>query len=397
MRSLPRPVLCLLPAAVVLALSLCWPVLAGPPGAVEITITKPDGTERYPLLPEGKSDLVGEYEIRQPNGSIAKVDATGGVSLYSLLRVVGAQTGYETIVVRRSNGRTLTLTRDEIEADLRPPGFFTNDATGKTMFIGYGMREVEARHYFEISLAGQVRIEQIAEARSVDLKASRTEIDPGQSVTFTATTRPKGAYRYDWTLEPGVLKKDAGSKVTHRFDEEGRFEVVVRVYTSDDDRDSERGTVTIQVGDPKQSDKDREGGGDNPAPGAPSSGPSTGSIGTGSYDDSSTSAPSTPTPPPTTPDPPPTPDAGLTTGTPVTGNLLADASDPPPSDILESAAKAARDGNLSDDSNAGVDVPDAALSIAGVLALLALGAGIENRQGRRRPLPRRFRFRPASS
>jgi plastocyanin len=342
MRPLPRPVLCLLPAALVLALILCWPVLAGPPGGYEVVIIKPDGTQRSPLLPEGKSDLVGEYEIRQPNGSIAKVDATG-----------------------------------------------------KTMFIGYGAREVEARDYFEINTSG-LRIKQVAEAQmSVSLKASRTKIDPGQSVTFTATARPRGTYRYDWTLEPRVFEKDAGSTVTHQFDKEGTFRVVVGVYTSDDDRDSEPGTVTIQVGDPKQSDKDRDGGGDNTAAGAPSSGTSTGSSGAGSYDGSptyapSTPAPSTPTPPPTTPNTPPSPDIGLTTGTPVTGNLLADASDPPPSNILESAAKAARDGNPSEDSDAGADVPEAALSIAGVLALLALGAGIENRQGRRRPLTRRF-------
>lgn len=393
MRVLGRPVLCLLPAGVMLALSLCWPALAGPPGAYEVGIAKPDGTQRFRFLSDLKSDLVGEYEIRQPNGSITTVDATGGASVYSLLREVGAQTGYETITISCytacHRGGKVTLTRKEVESDTRPPGFFTDDATGKTMFVGSppaGALEVQARDYFEIDRSG-LRIKQVAEPRlSVDLKASRTTIDPGESVTFTATVTPRGSYRYDWTLEPGELKKGAGAKVTHRFDKEGKFNVVVGVYTSGDDLDSEPGTVTIHVGDPKQSEKDREGGGDNTAAGAPSSGPSTGSSGAGSNDASPTYTPSTPTQPPPTRDATPGLDPDVATGTPVTGNLLAAASDPPASNILESAAKAARDGSPSKHDDAGVDVPEAALSIAGLLALLALGASIENRHGHRLPL-----------
>jgi hypothetical protein len=80
-----------------------------------------------------------------------------------------------------------------------------------------------------------------------------------------------------------------------------------------------------------------------------------------------------------------------TSGTTVEGNLLADVSDPPPSNILESAARAARDGNPKDPGPDGGGVSEAAISIVGVLALLALGAGIETRQGRlpRPRLPRR--------
>lgn len=357
-----------------------------------LEIVEPDGTRHLPRPVEAEPDLVGEYRVRQMDGPVMKVDATGGVSVYSLLRSVGAESGYEAIVIQRPRGGAVTLTRDEVEADRRPPGFFTDDATGKTMFIGYppaGTIEVEARDYFEISKSG-LRIQQIAEDQvSVDLKASRTTIEPGESVTFTATASPRGTYRFDWTLGPGLSEKDAGNKVTHRFDKAGSFKIAVDVYTSNDDREGDRETVRIKVGDPKESDKDREGGGDNTATGAPDSGPSTGTSGAGSYDESptyapSTPAPSTPTPPrPTPPDMTPSPDTGLVTGTPVTGNLLADASDPPPSNILESAARAARDGNPADGGDTGAGVPEAALSIAGVLALLALGAAIENRQGGR--------------
>src|SRR6478736_4999529 len=141
----------LLLAAVVLALVLCWPVLAGPPGAYQVTIVKADGEQVPILLPEADDDLSGIYRIRQADGSVKPVDATGGVSVYSLLKKAGVSgpRDYETVQIPRPRGGTITLTRNAVESsEPRPPGFFTDDATGKTMFVGFppgGSREVLAR------------------------------------------------------------------------------------------------------------------------------------------------------------------------------------------------------------------------------------------------------------
>lgn len=402
MPSLPRLALGLAPAALVLALVVCWPALAGAPGAFEVTIVKPDGEQVSILLPTADDDLSGIYRIRQADGSVKTVDATGGVSVYSLLKKarVSGPRGYEAVQIPRPNGETITLTRNAVESsEPRPPGFFTDDATGKTMFVGFplaGSREVPARDYFEISKSG-LRITQVDKAEaSVKLKASRTKIDPGEKVKFTATVSPKGSYRYDWALEPGVDDDDAGPSNSHRFKKAGKFKVVVTVYAGDAGGEPAGfGGVEIQVGDQKKSDKDRDGGGNNTADGAPSSGTTTGSSGAGTYDSGPAYTPVPSTPPPATPPATSQPDPPdiATSGTPVEGNLLADVSEPPPTNILESAARAARDGNKKDDKadDGDVGVSEAAVSVFAALALLALGAGIETRQGRlpRLRLPRR--------
>jgi len=388
MPSLLRPVPGVLLVAALLAIAACWPAAAAAPG-IEITIVKPDGqSDPGFLASEARQDMNTDYTVRGPNGN-EEVKVTDGVSILSLLNYAEAPI-YDTVTIPGPGGRRITLTRGQVEA-VQPPGFFQDDATGKTMFIGAPpMKGADyTEEFFPVELA-TVRITQDKDADlKVSVKASRTRIEPGETVKFTATVSPRGSYRYDWTFEPGAGKKDAGGKVAHRFDEAGTYLVGLGVYMSATDPDADGGGgIKIQVGDPKQSDKDREGGGDNAAAGAPSSGTSTGSSGLGSgYDSGSTYTPPpvpAPTPSPSTPKPP-QPDSAIS-GTPVEGNLLADVSDPPPSNILESAARAARDGNPKDEANDGdVGVSEAAVSIFAALALLALGAGIETRQGR---LPR---------
>jgi PKD domain len=395
--------------AVLVALAICLPAAAGPPDGVEVNIVKPDGTKVAPFIAtQADDDLLGTVDIRQPNGTTIKVDVGGGVSIYSLLDEAGAATGYREVELLRPNGGgTITLTRRQIESP-RPPGIFKDDTTGAIMFVGApataGARYVDARDYFELDGAAIELTQVEQEEVDVEVEASRTKIDPGESVEFTAQVDPNGDYRYDWAFEPGVASEDAGRKVSHRFEKAGSYKVVVGVYSGADDENSiGSGNVRVQVGDPKQSDEDREGGGDNGAAAAPDSGAVTGSDGAAPYTPytppPATSTPVPPTPPTPTPPPPKPskPPAIATSGTTVEGNLLADVGDPPPSSILESAARAARDGNPKDDDGPdGAGVPEAALSIAGVLALLGLGAGIETRQGRmprlRRPrlaLPRR--------
>ncbi|HEX2160451.1 MAG TPA: PKD domain-containing protein [Thermoleophilaceae bacterium] len=407
MASVLRPASCFALAVAALVVAVSWPALAGPPG-VDVAIVKPDGT-RAPsfIASEADHDLKGTRKVRQPDGSMTTVQIVDGISIYSLLEKAGVQSGYDAVEFVRADGTgKVRLTREQVEG-VWPPGIFADDDTGAVMFIGAPPREgvdyVQARDYFELDGAA-LELTQLEDDVEVEVDASRTRIEAGESVEFTVEVEPEGNYRYNWTFEPGVGSKDAGKTVTHRFKKAGRYKVAVGVYTAaDEEHSAGDGGITIQVGDPRESDKNREGGGDNGAAAAPDSGAATGSDGAAAYTPSYTpsytppapSTPVTPTPPtspPTlTPDPPKRPDIATSSGTTVEGNLLADASDPP-SNILESAARAARDGNPRDDeANHGGGVPEAALSVAGALALLGLGAGIETRQGRlpRLRLPRR--------
>ena len=392
MQSLLRPASGLLLVVTVLALAVGWTALAGPPGAIDVTVNRPDGTSESILASEVAPDIDGPYTLREASGATSQVDVVDGVSIRKLLEATESEFFYVSVEFPGPNGRPIKLTRDQIDAAVpRPPALYSDD-TGATWFIRSptSSTDANARDHFEITSAA-IAIDQADDGLEVKVKASKTRIEAGDSVDFTATASPKGDYRYNWTFEPGVGKKDAGRTPSHTFKEEGTYRVAVGVYVGPDGESDGGGGIKIQVGDPKDSDKDREGGGDNTAAGAPSSGTTTGSSGVGSvYDGSSTYTPVPSTPPPPAPEPT-TPDI-TTSGTPVEGNLLADVSEPPPSNILESARRAARDGNPQDDNDGDVGVSEAAVSIFAALALLGLGAGIETRQGRlprlRLPRPR---------
>ncbi len=365
--------------------------------AIEVTVEAPEGDSQQILLSEVKNpEISGRYWVRSAGGQATPVDIArgNGISLRQVLEQTRTELGYRTIKIQAPGG-VIELSRSNVDSPNYPPVFYL-DGQGQVHFLvpSTGPTDYNDKKFFPIP-GSTFAVTQTGGQLDVKVKASRTKIDPGQSVTFTATATPSGSYRYNWALEPGVERKDAGKTVTHKFKKAGTYKVAVGVYIGSDEDSAGSAGVQIQVGDPRKSDKDREGGGDNTDSDAPSSGTYSGDGG-GSYTPSYTPAPAAPAPAPTpeptpTPEPPDMPDIA-TSGTTVEGNLLADVSDPPPSNILESAARAARDGNPKDDSGPdGGGVSEAAISIAGVLALLALGAGIETRQGRlpRPRLPRR--------
>jgi plastocyanin len=396
MPSLPRSARRrLLPAALLLALVACWPALAARPANIELTITKPDGTKEFVRTSDvANPDIDARYLVRQADGSTKSIQVEDGISLRALLAEAEAELGYRKIELANPNGGVVSLTREQVDAPSPPPPVLYADETGATWFLRSptSSTEANAKDHFAVS-GSALALDEVGAELTVEVKASPSKADPGEPVRFTASVSggPSDAdYTYNWVFDDGKKKDDGGSTVTHRFEEAGNYKVVVGVKIDDAQR-SDSGHVRVQVGDPKQSDQDREGGGDNGGAAAPDSGASTGSSGdsgatyTPPYTPPAPALPPAPTPPPTpTPDPPKSPDVA-TSGTTVEGNLLADVGDPPPSNILESAARAARGGNPKDDAPDGADVPEAALSIAGVLALLGLGAGIESRQGR---LPR---------
>jgi hypothetical protein len=406
MSSVLRSATRALPVALLVALAVCLPAFGARPANIEVTIAKPDGaTEIVRTSDVADPDIDTSYTVRRADGTTETVRVEDGISIRALLAEAEAELGYAKVEFPKPGGGVVSLTRKQIDSTL-PPVLYADEA-GATWFLRAptSPTDVNTNDHFALP-AATLALEEIGAVLTVKVKASRAKVDPGESVEFTASVSggPADAdYTYDWVFGDGRRKDDGGATVSHRFEEEGSYKVVVGVSIDDAER-SDPGTVRVQVGDPKTSDEDREGGGDNGAAAAPDSGASTGSDG-GTYTPSYTPPP-TPTPvppaPPTpapappalTPDPPPD---IATSGTTVEGNLLADVADTQPGNVLESAARAAREGNPTDDDGPdGAGVSEAALSIAGVLALLGLGAGIETRQGRlprlRRPrlaLPRR--------
>jgi hypothetical protein len=400
MPSLLRP-------AVRLLLAVAFAVLAPPAASalaqagVSVTIEPPGGAAPQTIstadIPNG--DMSTTYKV-----GAQKIVVDGGVSIYQLLDKANANFDYAEIEIPRPDGSTLRLTKDQVE-DTKPPGFYTDDQ-GVTHFIGptASNGSVATKDYFTVGAT--ITLTQQRESRlKVTISPSKKKIEVGGSVAFRAqVTGDEGgeSVTYTWGLK-GKKQTQAGPTFTQKFptkDGVYQFLVAVRIEGSSI---SETAVATITVGDPKKSKDGQTGGGD--AADGGDTGSTTGSGGSSSGSGSTYTpsyTPSTPASPPvtpTTPTRPSTPSAKppqppdiATSGTPVEGNLLADVSDPPPSSILDSAARAAREGRQKDESAAdGADVSEAALSIVGVLALLALGAGIETRQGRlpRLRLPRR--------
>ncbi|HEX2070516.1 MAG TPA: PKD domain-containing protein [Thermoleophilaceae bacterium] len=410
MPSLLRPASCFALAVAALVVAVCWPALAGPPGAIEVTVERPDGDTESILASEASPDITGPYTVRQRDGRTTRVLVEDGVSIRELLSATQTELGYGAVEIARPGGGVVKLTRKQIDAATPRPPVLYSDETGATWFLRSptSSTDVNAADHFRVT-GSTLAIKQMDDELTVEVKASRKRIEPGESIRFTVEVSggPSDAeYLYEWNFNDGERLADGRATETHEFVEAGTFRVLASVTIVGESR-SDSGVVEVQVGDPAQSEKDREGGGTNET-GTGDSGALDGSTGGGStYGDSgstytpsytpppASSTPVTPTPPPTpptpTPKPPKPPGIATSSGTTVEGNLLADASDPP-GNILESAARAARDGNPRDDeADDGGSVPEAALSVAGALALLGLGAGIESRQGRlpRLRLPRR--------
>jgi hypothetical protein len=327
------------------------------------------------------------YQVAKASGGVREVTVTRGVSLVRLFQLTNTDFNYATVLLTRRNGTDIELSREQVKkvGEL----VFYVDPEGKTFFIGPKQSNgiVAHRDYFEASPLNHV-VQRAESKLKVEISPSRKKIEPGGTITFEATVtgeEPGETVTYKWWLNGKVPRSGESTHIQDFPEKDGVYEVSVSARVGSNP--SVTAVAKITVGDPDKADEeelttDTQG----TTPGGTGNGSST-------YDPSYTptpAAPVTPTPPPT-PEPTDLPDIA-TTGTPVEGNLLADASDAPPSNLLESAAQAASEGKQRRKSSAdGAGVPEAALSIAGVLALLGLGAGIESRQGRlpRLRLPRR--------
>lgn len=395
MPSLLRPAIRLLLAVGVVAAGLvAATAVAQTPAAVPVTVTIQPAGGGSPVavsLDQVNPDIRDQrYRVGSQTIAVAR-----GVSVYQLLDHANANFDYAEIEIPRPGGGTLRMSKDQVE-DTKPAGFYT-DEQGVTHFIGPTGDDgsVALDDYFPVETT--IELTQLRQSKlQVSISPTKKKIELGGSVSFRATVTGNDDgenVTFTWGIK-GRKQTLGGPGFTQKFpSKDGVYEFLVAVRFEGSEP-STSDVATITVGDPEKAKREQAGSGDSDDGG--STGGGTGSSGGGSsYDSGSSYTPSyTPVPSTPAPAPAPTPSAEppdapdiATSGTTVEGNLLADVSDPPPSNILESAARAAREGKQQDDDAGpdGAGVSEAALSIFGVLALLALGAGIETRQGR---LPR---------
>ncbi len=390
MPSLFRLAFCLSLGAVVAA---AFFGTAAAQAGVEVVIQPPGKSNPGSISTDEVPPDVSDKTYRVLSGGGAKeVKVAAGVSLRALLDATGTNGEYATIEIPRGPGSSLLLRKGQVENRVAQPVFFA-DAQGRMRFIWPTAdgSAIPARNFFAVPSI--ISLLQRAQQRlRVEISPKSKTIKPGGTVTFRAKTsgdRPGETVVYYWWLTDDKKPRLGSEEYVHDFPEkEGVYGVHVSAVIEGAGV-SDRGYAKITVGDPDGKGDEEQTDPEDPTPGSGTPGnsspspytPSTGSVSPPSP--MPIPAAPTPTPTPTSPpEPKDSPDVPIS-GTTVEGNLLADASDPPPSNILESAVQAARDGNPGEANDADIGVPEAALSIACALALLALGAAIENRQGRR--------------
>jgi PKD domain len=176
-------------------------------------------------------------------------------------------------------GTSVTLDRDEFldpgAFPDGPPLFWMQDGTSRFL------RPVSATGgATQVGGGGPITVRLSRPSRvSVSAAASKTRLDPGERVTFTAAV--EGAAEGErvaisWYFDDRS-DRVSGARVTHRFREPGTYVVLVSATTADDDPGADD-FVRVRVG-PEPDGPDRQGGGTNPDANAPDSGVGTGAAG----------------------------------------------------------------------------------------------------------------------
>ncbi len=311
------------------------------------------------------------YTLRSADGELPLV--VTGISIDRVLDRAGVDPfGFAGATVELGD-RSVTLTRDQLtDTDAFPEGrpVFFADAQGAHFLrpvTGPGDRN--AGDLLTGDGEFTIRLAETGDLR-VTASASRTRIDAGQRVTFTAKVEgADGDVAVRWTFDDG--ESASGTRVRHRFDEPGTYKVIVGA-TSSADPAGASDIVTVRVGEPPPG-PDREGGGTNDEEDAPDSGPAAGPAGEGGGDDGAASGSGDreerrPARRRKEPEPQPEPEAE--SGDEVEGVLIAPLDSLPPA-----TAAAARTGNPAPAAVAGeLDLPPELLVALAALAMLAYGA-----------------------
>jgi len=357
----------------IIATCLIFVLGAGTAHAAPDLVIKPDRKPKVRIFLDqhaNKADVNNrKYVVRNAQGP-RTVTVAKGFSLKTVLGIAGVKTvkGY----VKIAGEAVVLLDRPNVRATpyADGPPVIYRDEEGRVIFLRPERRDGEkynAKDVFGTKEGTPLVITEFDEQLlGLKISASETEIDPGDSVDFTAKlTQPSGSNaQIAWTATGQDGK--SGTSVTYKFPDEGTFSVSARV-TDENDRVGED-SVEIQVGDPVESDTNQDGGGLNNDLYAPDTGPYYGPGG---------ATPNFPDLPDTGarfPDQPPVkiPDPG-DAGVQVTGELLSETGPyvpPAPEELV-----GARSGTP--EQGASWTLPGIGLGASLVVGLLGFGAGRE--------------------
>ncbi len=366
----------------ILATSLIFFLAAAPAAqAAPDIVVKPDRKPKVKIfLSEhaNRADINDrDYVVRNAQGPRV-VNVPSGFSLSRILEIakVGTVKGYVEIagegvvLLDRPNMRSSPYTDG-------PPAIF-EDEDGRITFLRPERKDGEPYNAKDVFTAGTGPLlitEHDEQLLDLKIKASETKIDPGDSVDFTAElTQPSGSNdEVEWTAQGRGDK--TGESATYVFPDAGNFAVSATVTDGYDRRGED--TVEIQVGEPRPSDENQDGGGLNNNPYAPDTGAYTGPTGANFPDPSATGGRGSAA------DPLKVPDPGAA-GVEVAGELLSETGvylPPAPEELL-----GVRSGTPDEGTN--WTVPGIALGATLVVGLLGFGAGREFEQLHRERLRR---------
>lgn len=325
---------------------------------------------------ESKFDVDQAYEIRSTSGS-TQSEQVRGISISALLAAVNAELGYGGVEIDRPDGGKVFISKAQIDAGAPAPVVY--ESAGQVRFLRPSYNASDANAADLVSTSGTLVIRQTERPRvEVDAKASKSKAKVGETLKFTATVTGTGAgenYIVTWLFGDGT--KATGLAVSHRFKKRGNYKVIATVATSGDNPVNHSDVAPVQIGKTVKSKKNRSGGGNNDASGAPDSGASDGNSGSGdsAATDTGDTKPRRKKKSEATPKVEALPQ--------ITGQLL-DPTVVTPQEQQQSDL-AARSGQQVQQAKPGGGVPSEALGGVGALGLLALGFMLELGTFRSRP------------
>lgn len=312
-------------------------------------------------------DVDDEYDIRSGSGSV-RSERIRGISIDKLFAVANADPTYHGVSVLRPNGGEVFISKAQVTAGVPSPVIY--ESNGEVRFLRPSSSADDNNADDLVSSAGNLILQQTASsALKITAKASKTKVAARKLVTFAATVTGAGSGEtpeISWLFDDG--KSGSGDTVSHRYSKRGVYRVLATVKTGNAQHST---VVTVQVGKPVVSKRDRTGGGNNDAANAPDSGASDGNSGDG--DAAATDEPAEKSKPKEERSVPPK--EQLPT---ITGQVI----DPSAASTVETQSDlAARTGSKTtdpdpDQANSG-GVPREAIGIAGAIGLLGLGFFLE--------------------
>lgn len=257
----------------------------GDGGAGPAVLVKPASGDpvRVPLADLGSPEIDSEYTVRDSGGGQAQRRIEGWPLNRAIVESGIDPFNYSYLEVKVPSGGEIVLSNHQVRSDGAfpdgPPAIFeTGGAT--TGFLRPLSGDDDANAGDEISGADPLVIKlRLGSLISVNATASKTEVDPGEEVSFEASVTRAGSGQsldYRWSFDDGTPRR-TGSTVTHTFKRPGSYDVLVGV-TAPGDSTGGTDVVTIEVGEPKKGGPDRKGGGSNEDDDAPDSGQATGSA-----------------------------------------------------------------------------------------------------------------------